>query len=160
MNKKSTIAAVVYAILAAVFYAISVPCSKMLLPHVPPVFMAAFLYIGAGVGVGCMYIFKYKRETPEQRLSRADLPYTVGKLAALDGDSPRYGIEHNTFIRRRRRIFGRVALCAWRNGVLGLGKQLHPPHFRQKHLSDCHHQRLRVGIWRIGSGICNRRSRF
>lgn len=87
MNKKSTIAAVVYAILAAVFYAISVPCSKMLLPHVPPVFMAAFLYIGAGVGVGCMYIFKCKRETPEQRLSRADLPYTVG-MVLLDIAAP------------------------------------------------------------------------
>lgn len=75
--------AVLYALAAAAFYALNVPCSKYLLSHVPPVFMAGLLYIGAGLGVGCMYLFRYKKEFPESRLSKADKPYTVG-MVALD----------------------------------------------------------------------------
>ena len=40
--------AIGYAIAAAAFYALNVPCSKMLLTHISPVFMAGLLYIGAG----------------------------------------------------------------------------------------------------------------
>ena len=36
-----------YAILAAAFYALNAPLSKLLLGHVPPTMMAAFLYLGA-----------------------------------------------------------------------------------------------------------------
>ena len=43
--------AIIYAILAALFYAINIPCSKILLGNVAPTFMAAFLYLGAGLGV-------------------------------------------------------------------------------------------------------------
>ena len=46
MNKKKT--AVVYAIFAAVLYAINVPFSKLLLDYASPTMMAAFLYLGAG----------------------------------------------------------------------------------------------------------------
>lgn len=81
------IAAVCCAILAAVFYAINVPCSKLLLLHIPPVFMAGLLYIGAGLGVGLMYVFQFKHEKREERLSRADLPYTFGMIA-LDIAAP------------------------------------------------------------------------
>lgn len=48
-------AAVLYAVLAAGFYACNAPFSKLLLEEVPPTFMAGFLYLGAGVGVGIMY---------------------------------------------------------------------------------------------------------
>ena len=48
--------AIIYAILAALFYAVNVPCSKWLLNDVPPTFMAAFLYLGAGVGVGLVFV--------------------------------------------------------------------------------------------------------
>ena len=41
--------AIVYAIAAAAFYALNVPCSKMLLAHISPVFIADLLYIGAGL---------------------------------------------------------------------------------------------------------------
>lgn len=44
------------AILAAVFYAINIPCSKALLADTPPTMMAAFLYIGAGIGMGAMML--------------------------------------------------------------------------------------------------------
>ena len=57
MNHKIKIGAVILAFLAAVFYAINTPVSKFLLNNVTPTFMAAFLYLGAGVGVGIMYLF-------------------------------------------------------------------------------------------------------
>ena len=61
MNKKETVIAVVYA-LAAALYAINVPCSKMLLTEVPPVFMAGRLYLGAGIGVGLLLLFHHKND--------------------------------------------------------------------------------------------------
>ena len=44
--------AIGYAIAAVEFYALNVPCSKMQLAHISPVFMAGLLYIGAGLGIG------------------------------------------------------------------------------------------------------------
>lgn len=75
--------AITYALAAALFYAINVPCSKRLLTEVAPTFMAAFLYLGAGIGVGIMYLFHHKSEKPEERLTRADLPFTIG-MVVLD----------------------------------------------------------------------------
>ena len=86
MNNKN-ITAISYALAAALFYAINVPCSKLLLENVSPTFMAAFLYIGAGIGVGVMYVFHYKSENPKERLNREDLPYTVG-MVVLDIIAP------------------------------------------------------------------------
>ena len=79
--------AVIYAIAAAVFYALNVPCSKLLLDKVSPTFMAGLLYLGAGIGVGIMYLFHHKKEQPAERLSKPDLPYTVG-MVALDTIAP------------------------------------------------------------------------
>lgn len=79
MNNKN-ITAIGYALAAALFYAINVPCSKLLLEEVSPTFMAAFLYLGAGIGVGAMYLFHYKKENTEERLNRKDLPYTLGMI--------------------------------------------------------------------------------
>jgi predicted MFS family arabinose efflux permease len=42
--------AILYALLAAVFYAINIPASKVLLRDVGPTTMAALLYLGAGIG--------------------------------------------------------------------------------------------------------------
>lgn len=43
--------AVIYAILAAVLYAISSPFSKLLLKKIPATMLAALLYLGAGIGL-------------------------------------------------------------------------------------------------------------
>lgn len=67
---------ITFAILAAAFYAINVPFSKLLLNHIGPTTMAALLYLGAGVGVGLMSI---GRNTGE-KLSRKDLPYVIGMI--------------------------------------------------------------------------------
>ena len=72
-----------FAILAAVFYAVNVPCSKLLLNHVGPTAMAALLYLGAGIGVGLMSV---GRNTGE-KLSRNDLPYVIGMIV-LDIAAP------------------------------------------------------------------------
>lgn len=81
------IKAIVYAIAAAVFYALNVPCSKMLLDKVAPTYMAAFLYLGAGIGVGIMYLFHHNSEEPGERLEKKDMPYTVG-MVLLDIIAP------------------------------------------------------------------------
>lgn len=85
--KNKNFTAILYALLAALFYAVNVPCSKILLEKVEPTFMAAFLYLGAGIGVGVMYLFHRHTEQPEERLSRQDLPYTVG-MVILDIAAP------------------------------------------------------------------------
>ncbi len=69
-----------FAVLAAVFYAVNVPFSKQLLQDVPPTFMASFLYFGAGIGVGIMYLFHWNNEKCEERLTRDTLPYTIGMI--------------------------------------------------------------------------------
>lgn len=81
MNEK--VMAICYAIAAAVFYAMNVPCSKLLLDKIAPTFMAAFLYIGAGIGVGMLYLFHHKHEPQSERLRKKDLPYTIG-IVTLD----------------------------------------------------------------------------
>ncbi|MCR5022138.1 DMT family transporter [Ruminococcus sp.] len=79
--------AVFYAIAAAVFYALNVPCSKLLLERIAPTYMAAFLYLGAGAGVGIMYLFHHKHEAQTERLEKKDMPYTVG-MVLLDIIAP------------------------------------------------------------------------
>ena len=50
--EQNKLKAIMFAFLAAVFYAINVPISKVLLQHVGPTTMAALLYLGAGIGIG------------------------------------------------------------------------------------------------------------
>lgn len=57
------------AVLAAVFYGVSTPVSKLLLAELPPVFLAALLYLGAGLGAVIIHLSGNKRE-PEQKEAR------------------------------------------------------------------------------------------
>lgn len=79
--------AILCAILAAVFYALNTPVSKLLLDSVPATFMASFLYLGAGIGVGILYLFHFPKEKKSERLTKSDLPYTVGMIV-LDVAAP------------------------------------------------------------------------
>lgn len=72
--------AILYAFSAAVFYAVNTPCSKLLLRNIPTTFMAGFLYLGAGAGIGIMYLFHYKKEEKSERLAKCDFPYTFGMI--------------------------------------------------------------------------------
>lgn len=87
MQKNEKLTAIVSAFLAAVFYAVSTPFSKLLLTNVQPVTMAGFLYLGAGIGVGIMYLFHYHQEADEERLKKDDLLYTIGMIV-LDIAAP------------------------------------------------------------------------
>ena len=80
MDKSRKFMAVILALLAAIFYAINTPFSKVLLNKIPPTFMASFLYLGAGIGVGIMYLFRSKNEDKYERLNKIAFPYTIGMI--------------------------------------------------------------------------------
>ncbi len=84
MNKKYT--ATIFAILAAALYAVNIPLSKILLHQVSPTMMAAFLYLGAGLGLFIYHCFARKNEKSEP-LTKKDLPYTIGMIV-LDIAAP------------------------------------------------------------------------
>ncbi len=75
---------VIFALLAAMFYAINVPISKLLLNHVGPTSMAALLYLGAGLGIGIISLGSRQRG---DKLSRKDLPFVIG-MVVLDIAAP------------------------------------------------------------------------
>ena len=86
---KNKHAASLYAVFAAALYAVSIPLSKLLLGHVRPTMLAAFLYLGAGLGLALYALARRAacgRAAPEP-LKRADLPYTVA-MVALDIAAP------------------------------------------------------------------------
>ncbi|HBZ58356.1 MAG TPA: EamA family transporter [Sutterella sp.] len=79
--------AVLCAFLAAVFYAASVPASKIMLQQVGPITMAALLYLGAGIGIAILSLFTEKGLTGTDRLTGKDLPYVIGMIV-LDIAAP------------------------------------------------------------------------
>lgn len=79
--------AILAALLAAVFFAVNVPVSKVLLQNVEPTMMAAFLYLGAGLGVGLLPLFRRSGGGAAERLSKKDLPFVIGMIA-LDIAAP------------------------------------------------------------------------
>lgn len=89
--------ATMYAIVAASLYAINVPFSKMLLEYVKPTMMAAFLYLGAGLG---MFVYSIVskilgKAASTEPLTKKELPYTVA-MVFLDIIAPillMYGIK-------------------------------------------------------------------
>jgi len=76
---KTKTIATFFAILAAALYAINIPLSKILLQHVSPTMMAAFLYLGAGIGLFIYGKITKEREHSES-LTKAELPYTIGMI--------------------------------------------------------------------------------
>lgn len=76
--KKTT--AILLAVLAAAFYAVNVPVSKLLLKEISPTFLASLLYFGAGIGIGLLYCINPKSHRGEKKLTRKDLPYTLGMI--------------------------------------------------------------------------------
>lgn len=85
MLKSKHSIAILWAILAAALYAISSPVSKILLNKVTPTMMAGLLYLGAGIGMSVIALFRYKTGTlkKEMRLTKKELPFTVG-MVVLD----------------------------------------------------------------------------
>lgn len=96
MKARST----VFAIAAAALYAINIPFSKLLLTYVSPTMLAAFLYLGAGVG---MLIYSLaarliRQGETKELLTKKELPYTVAMIV-LDIAAPiflMFGISKTT----------------------------------------------------------------
>ncbi len=88
--------AIIYALLAAAFYAINIPASKLLLTHTGPTTMAALLYLGAGLGMSVLSVAD--KSDKGAKLDRHDLPYTIGMIV-LDIAAPIFlmlGISYGT----------------------------------------------------------------
>lgn len=81
--------AVFFAFLAAALYALNSPFSKLLLDRIPPTMMAAFLYLGAGLGLFLLGLFGRLagKPTKELPLTRRELPFTAG-MVVLDIAAP------------------------------------------------------------------------
>ena len=82
--KTKNILAIFFALLASVLYAINIPLSKLLLKQIEPTMMASSLYLGAGIGIGILYLIRNnkKKETSE-KITKKDLPYIIG-MVVLD----------------------------------------------------------------------------
>jgi len=74
---------IVQAILAAGLFGASTPIAKLLLGQIEPVALAAFLYLGSGIG---LLIFKGLQrmwrncEDAEARISSTDIPWLIGAI--------------------------------------------------------------------------------
>ena len=84
-NRNTKKSATAFAIFAAALYAINVPLSKLLLVHVETTMMAAFLYLGAGLGLMLYGVMQKISGTAEKQepLTKKELPYTIG-MVVLD----------------------------------------------------------------------------
>ena len=81
---------VLAALAAACLYALSTPCSKVLLSDVAPNMMAALLYLGAGIGMAALTGIRAATRhgaAEEVPLERADAPYVVA-MVLLDVAAP------------------------------------------------------------------------
>lgn len=74
---------ILQALLAALFFGASAPISKLLLGEVPPVLMAAFLYLGSGTGVSLVKLAQ--RVSSRQReagIRRPDVKWLAGAIVS------------------------------------------------------------------------------
>ena len=78
-----------FAVLAAALYAINIPLSKILLNHVSATMMAAFLYIGAGIGmfISTLLSSAFGKVHHKEPLTKKELPYTIA-MVVLDIAAP------------------------------------------------------------------------
>ena len=71
-----------FAVIAAAFYAINSPLSKILLDYMPSTLMAGFLYLGAGAGMSVIALLRKFKKTgnTETKLTGKELPYIVAMI--------------------------------------------------------------------------------
>lgn len=90
----------IYAILAAILYALSSPISKILLDSLSPTMMAALLYLGAGLGMLIMGSVTRgtQQNRPEKSLTKQEWPFILGMIL-LDIAAPillMHGLNYTT----------------------------------------------------------------
>ena len=74
LKQKTKTSAVILALLAAGFYVINTPFSKVLLNNVTPTLLPLSLYLGAGLYVGIMYLFHIKKRKNQRDLQSRIYP--------------------------------------------------------------------------------------
>lgn len=67
------------ALSSALLFGASVPAAKALLGDIAPALLAGLLYLGAGIGLG---LWRLGRPAPEALLTRSDVPWLAGAIAA------------------------------------------------------------------------------
>ena len=98
MKKITSEYGIFLAVLAAALYAISAPFSKLLLEYVPSTMMAGLLYIGAGIGMGAVALFRKHKgvKSDAEDFEKSDLPYVLAMIG-LDIAAPiclLFGLNH------------------------------------------------------------------
>ena len=86
------------AILAAVFYALNAPFSKLLLGSVDASAMASLLYLGAGIGMLLLLPLHRGKEKRQSGLTARDVPYGIA-MVVLDIAAPlllMHGLRYTT----------------------------------------------------------------
>ena len=74
---------ILQALLAALFFGASAPLSKLLLIDVPPVLMAAFLYLGSGIGISLVKLSqRLIANQTEAGIRRSDVKWLAGAIIA------------------------------------------------------------------------------
>ena len=116
--------AILYAFLAAVFYAINIPASKVLLRDVGPTTMAALLYLGAGIGIAILSLLIANDRKASAPLTRRDMPFVIGMIV-LDIAAPIFlmlGIRYGTSANAS--LLGNFEIVATALGVMVAGAAL------------------------------------
>jgi len=77
---KDEFKAITWILLSAILYAASSPASKLLLEHISPTMLSAFLYLGAAIGMVLVNALNPKRNVYQKcdRIGREELPYIMG----------------------------------------------------------------------------------
>lgn len=73
---------VAFALLAAALFGCSTPLAKLLLGGIDAVTLAGLLYLGSGVGLTLWSLVRGRSTVAEAKLSRQDLPWLAGAIAA------------------------------------------------------------------------------
>ncbi|MEQ8227363.1 MAG: DMT family transporter [Rhodospirillales bacterium] len=76
---KSNISGVSAALLSALLFGVSTPFAKFLLADIGPWLLAGLFYLGAGIGLGLLSLF---RKGPKAKLNKGDWPWLMGAIAA------------------------------------------------------------------------------
>ncbi len=76
---------IIQALLAAFLFGASAPLAKLLLGDVEPIPLAAFLYLGSGIGLLCVKAaqhFMQRNHEKEARIEIKDIPWLAGAILA------------------------------------------------------------------------------
>lgn len=76
--------AVIYALISAALFGVSTPAAKMLIGSIHPAALAGLFYCGAGLGIALLrrILPSFVTRAPEVALSRAEIPWLAGAIAA------------------------------------------------------------------------------